>query len=120
MYSSCKTLIAQNRLIKFYCVWPTVFKLNEVHLTILPGATSEFQKSRKKLKNATFLKMRKKSTIIKISIVWCFFKSDRPVCNHLNVNFINTLKTIFSSKSRFLHFLTPKIWNLKKTVKKHS
>ena len=35
-----------------------------------------------------------------------FFKSDRPVCNHLNVNFIKTtLKTIFSQKkSRFLIF----------------
>ena len=34
-----------------------------------------------------------------------FFKSDRPVCNHPNVNFIKTtLKTIFSLKNRFLHF----------------
>ena len=34
-----------------------------------------------------------------------FFKSDGPVCNHLNVNFIKTtLKTIFSLKSDFCIF----------------
>ena len=36
------------------------------------SATSEFQKSRKKNKIVTFLKMRKKSTKSKNSIVWCF------------------------------------------------
>ena len=54
VYSSRKTIIAKSGLIKFYCVWPTVFKYNLVHLTILPGNTGEFQKSRKILKNATF------------------------------------------------------------------
>ena len=67
MYSIRKTLIDKNGLIKLYCVWPTVFKYNLVYLTILPGATGEFQKSRKNI-----FKMRKKSSISVISIVWCF------------------------------------------------
>ena len=35
-----------------------------------------------------------------------FFKSDRPVCNHPNVNFIkkNTLKTIFFLKKSIFAF----------------
>ena len=38
-----------------------------------------------------------------------FFKSDRPVCNHLNVNFIKpTFKTNFSLKKSLFAFLTPK------------
>ena len=75
-----------------------------MHLAVLRGATAEFQNSRKLLKNATFLKRRKESTISKISIVRCFFKSDRPVCNHLKVNFIKKKlfsKPFFSKKSIF-------------------
>ena len=36
-----------------------------------------------------------------------FLKSDRPVCNHRNVDFIKTtLKTIFSYKKSIFAFLT--------------
>ena len=84
-----------------------------MHLTILPGANGEFQKSQE---NATFLKMRKESTISKISIVWCFCKSDRPVCNRLNVNFIkHTLKTIFFFKKSIFAF---KIFEVKENCSK--
>ena len=54
-----------------------------------------------------FEKMRKKSTLIKISSVWCVLKLDRPVYYHRLLNLINTtLLTIFLQKSRFLHFYT--------------
>ena len=45
-----------------------------------------------------------------------FFKSDRPVCNHLNVNFIKktTLKSIFSLKNVFLHFTPQKLLSKRK------
>ena len=54
-------------------------------------------KNKKKIEKFNISKMRKKPN----------FKSDRPVYNHLNVNFIKTtLKTFFLLKSRldFLHF----------------
>ena len=64
---------------------------------------------KKKLKMQHFQKCIKKSIVSKISFFLCFFfKSDRPVCNHLNVNFIKTiLKTIFL-KNSILAFLTLK------------
>ena len=47
-----------------------------------------------------------------------FFKSDRPVCNHLNVNFIEiTLKTIFFLKKSIFAFLTKKLWSKRKLLK---
>ena len=47
-----------------------------------------------------------------------FFKSDRAVCNHLNVNFIKTtLKTFFPNKIRFLHF-NPKNSEVKENCSK--
>ena len=81
-----------------------------MHLTFLPGNTGEFQKSQFFLKKCNISKMHKNPIISKISIVWCFFKSDRPVYNHLNVNFIKTaLKTIFFSLQRSIFaFLTQK------------
>ena len=86
-----------------------------MHLTIVPGSTGEFQKSLKILKNLTFLKMRKNSTISKLSIVMCF-SSRTAVCNHLNLNSIKTtLKTIFSLNIVFFIF-NPKNFKFKKTV----
>ena len=50
----------------------------------------------------------KKSTLAKISSVWCFLKSTRPVYYQLYLNLIKTiktsLKTIFLQKIIFLHF----------------
>ena len=44
-----------------------------VHLIVLPGATGEFRKSRKSLKNATFLKMRKNLPYFLLSKISFFF-----------------------------------------------
>ena len=66
-----------------------------------------FQNLEKKIKNVTFLKMRKKSTISKISFLGVF-KSDRPVCNHLNVNFMEKKllsKAFLSFKKSFVCLL---------------
>ena len=61
--------------------------------------------------------MRKKPTISKNSIVLVFFKSDRPVCNHIYVNFMKTsLRTIFSLKKSRFCILNPKNFEFKKTV----
>ena len=65
----------------------------------------------KKFENETFLKIRKKIYDKQNFNCLVFFKTDRPVCSHLNVNLIKTtLKTIFSFKNRFFFFafLTPK------------
>ena len=44
------------------------------------------------LKNATFFKKHKKSTISKISIVWCFSsRADQFVNTDINVNFIKKI-----------------------------
>ena len=49
-----------------------------------------------------------------------FFKSDRPVCNHLNVNFIKTtIKTIFSLKKVDSCIFNQKKFKVKETVQKH-
>ena len=51
-------------------------------------------KNLEKIEKATFLKMRKKSTISKISIVWCFSsRTDQFVTIETSFYF---LKTIFS------------------------
>ena len=58
-WSSLEIFIVKNGLIQFYCVWPTLFRWNEVHLNILALATDEFQKSLIISENAMFLEMRK-------------------------------------------------------------
>ena len=46
--------------------------------------------------------MCKKSTLVKISSVWCFFKLTRPVYYQLHLNMIKTsLKTIFLLKKSY-------------------
>ena len=48
-----------------------------------------------------------------------FFKLDRPVCKHLDVNFIKTtLKTIFSLKKSIFAFLTQKNFEVKENCSK--
>ena len=57
--------------------------------------------------------MRKKSTLIKISIVLCFLKSARPVYYYLHLYSIKLhSKPFFLPKSQFLHF-NPKNCGLK-------
>ena len=66
------------------------------------------KKSRKILKNATFYKCVKSPPKANFNCLM-FFKSDRPACNHLDVNFIKTtFKTIFSLKKSIFAFLTQK------------
>ena len=85
-----------------------------MHLKILPGNTGEFQKSRKKFEKCNILKMRKKTTISKISIQ----VGQTSLYNHLNVNFIKTtLKTILSLKKLIFAFLTQKTKLFKNTAK---
>ena len=73
--------------------------------TILACAADEFQKSRK----IRYLKMRKQSTLIKISSVWCFLKSARLVYYNMHLNLIkNKLETIFLKKKIDFCILTKK------------
>ena len=44
----------------------------------------------KNLEKCDILKMRKKSTLIKISSVWCFLKLDGAAYYHRLLNMINT------------------------------
>ena len=62
-----------------------------------------FKNLEKKIEKCNILKMRKNFNCL------VFFKSDRPVCNHINVNLIKTtLKTIFSLKKSIFAFLAQK------------
>ena len=64
----------------------------------------------KNLEKRDILKMRKKSTLIKISSVWCFLKLDIPVYYRRLLNLINTtLLTIFSPKKSIFAFLPKKL-----------
>ena len=68
--------------------------------------TNAFQKSGK-CDILKMRKMRKKSTLVKITSVWCCLKSTRPVFYQLHLNLIKTsLKTIFLKEIIFLHFFT--------------
>ena len=63
----------------------------------------------KNLEKCDILKMRKQSTLIKISSVWCLLKLDRPVYYRRLLNLINTtLLTIFSPKKSIFAFFTQK------------
>ena len=100
MYSSRKTLIGKNGLINVYCVWLYSVQINYVDLTILPGATGEFQKSQKNIEKKCvkiYLKQNFNCLV--------FFKSDTPVYNHLIVSFLKLHSgPFFLKKGRFLHF----------------
>ena len=62
----------------------------------------------KNLEKCDILKNAKKSTVVKISSVWC---STRPVYHQLHLNLIKTsLKTIFLKKNHIFAFLTKKPW----------
>ena len=62
------------------------------------------------VKKSVLKKVLKKSVICEKSSVWCFFKSTRQVCNHLNFNSIKTaLKTLVFFKKLIFAFLNPKI-----------
>ena len=64
----------------------------------------------KNLEKCDILKMRKKSTLIKISSVWCFLKLDRPVYYRRFLNLINaTLLIIYSPKKSIFAFLPKKL-----------
>ena len=88
-----------------------------MYLTILPGNTGEFQKFRFFFKKCNILKCVKIYHKQNFNCL-VFFKSNRPVCNHLNVNFIKTtLKTIFPKKVDFCIF-NPKIFEVKENCSK--
>ena len=65
------------------------------------------------------LKMRKKIHHEQSFNCLVFFLSDRPVCNHLNVNFIKTtLKTIFFLQKVHFCIFNPKTFEVKENCSK--
>ena len=77
---------------------------------ILACAADDFKKKMENLENYQFLKIHKKSIIIKMSSVWCFFKPTGHVCNYQCLNSIKTaLKTLIFFKKLIFAFLNPKI-----------
>ena len=60
----------------------------------------------KNLEKYDILKMRKKSTLVKISSVWCWFlcRLDQFITKCTLILYKTSLKTIFLQKSICLHF----------------
>ena len=55
--------------------------------------------------------MRKKSTLVEISSVWCFLKSTRPVYYQMNLNWkLNFNQNHFSSKKPIFLFSNENPW----------
>ena len=102
-------LSSQNGLIKFHCVLPTMSRSNKMHSTILVCATDDLLMIFKNLEKCDISKMCKTFIQSKISSIWCFFKSARPVCNRLHFKSINYTQNPFSSKRSIFAFLTQKL-----------
>ena len=77
-------------------------------------------KNLEKFEKCNILKMRKNPPLAKFQLFRVFFfKSDRPVCNHLNVNFIKTtLKTIISLKKVDFCIFNPNNFEAKENCSK--
>ena len=93
--------------------------LNKTLATILVYAADDIQKYQKMQKLIFFKKIIKISHEQKIKCL-VFFKSERRVCNNLNVNSIKAaLKTLNFFKKLIFAFLNIKVVNLKKTQPKY-
>ena len=87
-----------------------------MHTATFAQATYYFIMNFNNLKKCDISKMRKKSILVKISSVWCFLMSTRPVYYQLHLNLILYFtKNHFSSKMLIFCIFNKKKRGLKDT-----